>query len=88
MIVGIGTLIKTNGVKVSKDYKRKRKSPDNPFDIPEWMFGPSVEARNALQNCGLFHPYTCGNSDCRSTLRATEYGWICDKCGYTQDSRR
>lgn len=30
--------------------------------IPEWMFGTSVESRNALQNCGRFHPYTCGGN--------------------------
>lgn len=57
--------------------------------IPEWMFGKSVEARNALQNCGRVHPYTCGNNDCRKAtnqapLRAVEDGWICDHCGYTQ----
>lgn len=56
-----------------------------PWDpIPEWMFGDSVEARNALQNCGRVHPYTCGNDSCRATLRAVETGWICDHCGYEQ----
>lgn len=59
--------------------------------IPEWMFGKSVEARNALQNCGRVHPYTCGNNDCRKTtnqapLRAVEDGWVCDHCGYTQSN--
>ena len=58
-------------------------------EIPEWMFGKSVEARNALQNCGKVHPYTCGNNDCRKNtnqapLRAVEDGWVCDHCGYTQ----
>ena len=57
--------------------------------IPKWMFGNSIEARNALQNCGKIHPYTCGNNDCRKAtnqapLRAIENGWICDHCGYTQ----
>lgn len=56
---------------------------------PDWMFGDSVEARNALQNCGKVHPYTCGNDGCRkarpeAVLRAVEGGWICDHCGYTQ----
>jgi hypothetical protein len=56
---------------------------------PAWMFGPSVEARNALQNSGKVHPFTCGNDDCRSKtnqapLRAVEGGWACDHCGYTQ----
>lgn len=60
--------------------------------IPEWMFGHSVEARNALQNCGRMHPYTCGNNDCRketnqAPLRAVEAGWVCDHCGYTQELR-
>jgi ribosomal protein L37AE/L43A len=55
------------------------------------MFGKSVEARNALQNCGRVHPYTCENNDCRNTtnqdpLRAVEDGWICDHCGYTQSN--
>lgn len=58
-------------------------------EIPEWMYGKSVEARNALQNSGRVHPYTCGNTECRSTtnqapLRAVEEGWVCDYCGYTQ----
>ena len=36
------------------------------FDpIPEWMFGDSIEARNALQQSGRVHPYTCGNDSCR-----------------------
>lgn len=66
--------------------------------IPEWMFGKSVEARNALQNCGKFHPYTCGNNrhDAAHTkyqaehggdfgqLVAVEGGWICPVCNYTQ----
>jgi ribosomal protein L37AE/L43A len=54
---------------------------------PEWMFGNSVEARNALQKSGKVHPYTCGNDKCRATLRAVESGWICDKCGYEQALR-
>jgi len=51
--------------------------------IPEWMLGSSVEARNALQNCGMVHPYTCDNPDCRATLRAVEEGWVCDECSFT-----
>jgi hypothetical protein len=50
----------------------------------EWMFGPSVEARNALQKRGRVHPFTCGNATCRETLTAVDDGWLCDKCGYTQ----
>ena len=53
----------------------------SPFDpVPEWMFGSSVEARNALQRSGKVHPYTCDNPDCRATLRAVEDGWICEEC--------
>ena len=56
---------------------------------PEWMFGDSVAARNALQNSGKVHPLTCGNTKCREStnqhpLRAVENGWVCDHCGYTQ----
>jgi hypothetical protein len=57
--------------------------------IPEWMFGPGVEARNALQRSGRVHPYTCGNNECRSKtnqapLLAVEGGWLCEHCGYEQ----
>lgn len=56
---------------------------------PSWMFGSSVEARNALQNSGKVHPYTCGDAECRSKtnqapLLAVEDGWLCQHCGYTQ----
>lgn len=65
----------------------------------EWMFGPSVEARNALQKSGAVHPMTCGNDRGSAVHReyqkahpgedlgqlvATETGWICPACGYTQ----
>lgn len=56
--------------------------------ILEWMFGNSIEARNALQNCGKVHPYTCGDPDCREVLRAVEGGWICEKCGYAQKLKK
>jgi len=61
-----------------------------PFDeIPPWMFGGSVLARNALQQCGRVHPYTCGNDACRTRtnqapLLAVEGGWLCTHCGYRQ----
>lgn len=72
------------------------------FFPPEWMFGSSVEARNALQNCGKFHPYTCGNNrmDAAHTayqkehggdfgqLVAIEGGWKCPVCDYTQKLRQ
>lgn len=52
--------------------------------IEEWMLGNSVEARNALQQSGKVHPYTCRNNECRATLRAIESGWICDECNEEQ----
>ncbi len=69
--------------------------------IPEWTFGQSVEARNALQNCGKVHPYTCGNdrgSEVHQAyqkehggdlgqLVAVEGGWQCPACGYFQKLR-
>lgn len=44
-----------------------------------------IESLNGFQHSGCWHPFTCGNSDCRGLLRAIEQGWICDFCGYTQD---
>lgn len=67
-----------------------------------WMFGPSVEARNALQQSRLVHPYTCGSGnrcDDAHTAYAREHGgdygqlvavkggWLCPVCGYTQEFR-
>ena len=52
--------------------------------IPEWMFEDTIEAKNALQHCGRVHPYTCDNPDCRTTLRATADGWVCDLCNAEQ----
>lgn len=68
------------------------------MNVPEWMFGKSVEARNALQKSGRVHPYTCGNNRNdkahvdyatenqldNGTLLAVENGWLCPVCGYTQ----
>lgn len=74
------------------------------FEPPAWMFGDSVEARNALQNCGKVHPYTCGNNRHDEAhkkyqaehggdfgqLVAVENGWICPvpSCGYKQPLHR
>lgn len=66
--------------------------------IPDWMWGSSVEARNALQNSGRVHPYTCRNDRTDAIhkeyqkihggdfgqLIAVEGGWECPACGYTQ----
>lgn len=44
-----------------------------------------IKSLNEFQQSGYWHEFTCGN--CRSTLEATETGWICktEDCGYTQD---
>lgn len=44
-----------------------------------------IDALNKYQNSGIFHPYTCGNEKCRQDLIATENGWICPCCEYTQN---
>lgn len=63
-------------------------------------FSPEqVEALNRFQQSMVFHPFTCGGnrSDEKhkayqkehggdfGQLVATEKGWICPSCGYTQD---
>jgi hypothetical protein len=55
---------------------------DSPFDIPEWMFGSSIEARNAIQNSGRVKniPYTYDNPDCRAIPRVVEDEWVCHEC--------
>lgn len=72
--------------------------PESLKPPPMWMFGSSVEARNALQNSGKVHPYTCrGNRTDEAhkayarehggdygQLVAVEDGWLCPVCGYTQ----
>ena len=43
-----------------------------------------VATLNTYQQCGHFHPYTCGI--CRADLVATNDGWRCpaDGCNYVQ----
>ncbi len=81
---------------VDHAFKRSMQTIFDP--IPSWMFGKSVEARNALQNCGRVHPYTCGNDRTDEAhkayqakhggdwgqLVAVEGGWLCPVCGYRQ----
>ena len=49
-----------------------------------------VEALNEYQQGGWMHPFTCGGT-CRERLGieaelvATEAGWVCETCDYTQD---
>lgn len=49
-----------------------------------WTF-EQVEALNRFQKCGRFHPFTCGNNSGHQDLLATESGWVCTDCDYTQD---
>ncbi len=49
----------------------------------------TVRELNKFQCLGVVHPYTCGGMDgskeCRENLVATRNGWICFRCGYTQN---
>jgi hypothetical protein len=38
---------------------------------------------NRRQSCIFLHPYTCGNNS-NHILWATENGWVCNECDYTQ----
>lgn len=40
---------------------------------------------NQFQHNGNFHPFTCGGCNNPDVLVATESGWICRHCDYTQD---
>jgi hypothetical protein len=51
-----------------------------------------VEALNRYQISGRGHPFTCGGNRCdefhldgQGVLVATENGWVCRYCDYTQD---
>ena len=55
---------------------------------------PFTEAQvarlNEYQKNGMFHPFTCGNHDCRakhpeSVLVAKPDGWHCPHCDYRQN---
>ena len=50
-----------------------------------------VAALNRYQQCGDFHPFTCGGQrqdefhlDGEGVLLATETGWVCPYCDYRQ----
>lgn len=49
-----------------------------------------VKSLNEYQHSGAFHPFTCGSDvrldheDGEGLLVATEDGWICSYCDYTQ----
>lgn len=40
---------------------------------------------NEYQTFQKFHPYTCGNDSTHKPLVATNNGWVCLDCDYTQD---
>ena len=50
----------------------------SPFTVEQ------VESLNGYQKAGPFHPFTCGTDSCRHDLIATEEGWVCPECDYTQ----
>lgn len=58
-------------------------------EVPQPLRAPftsaQVEAMNAYQEAGMFHPFTCGNDSRHRNLVATEKGWICPDCDYTQN---
>jgi hypothetical protein len=68
--------------------------PPHTRDVPPWT-ADEVASMNGYQASGAGHPFTCGNDECRggkpdprsryAPLLATEDGWVCDWCGYTQD---
>lgn len=44
-----------------------------------------VKSLNEFQQNGYWHLFTCGNDSLHKDLRATEQGWVCDDCNYTQN---
>jgi len=57
---------------------------------PPWT-AEQVLALNRWQASNDVHPFTCGNKNADvehkndGVLVATEHGWVCQDCGYTQD---
>ncbi len=66
----------------------------SPGQAPAKMvFTPDeVKSLNAFQRSGVRHPFTCVNGrdanhlDGEGVLLATERGWVCLYCDYTQES--
>lgn len=64
-------------------YTEKRNS-ENVIYAP---FTPEqIKNLNEYQ-AGPIHPFTCGSKElnCNGVLIATEKGWMCPKCSYTQN---
>lgn len=71
---------------------RDRPSSDDFIRAP-WT-DDQVEALNKFQKSRKFHPFTCGNRHGHpyeeeygdhGVLRATNSGWVCPFCDYTQN---
>jgi hypothetical protein len=56
---------------------------DQGRSVPPWT-PEEVASLNGYQWSGVFHPFTCGNAECRAILVATESGWTCPDCEYRQ----
>jgi hypothetical protein len=55
---------------------QRRTSPFTPTEVTNL---------NDFQNSGVWHAFRCANEPCACLLVATEAGWICPQCSYTQD---
>jgi hypothetical protein len=44
-----------------------------------------VTSLNEFQAGTIWNPVRCGNTGCRRVLVATESGWRCPNCSYTQN---
>jgi hypothetical protein len=50
-------------------------------------FSPAeVATLNEFQKSGVWQTFTCPDESCARVLVATEAGWVCPGCSYTQDS--
>jgi hypothetical protein len=44
-----------------------------------------VKSLNECQQFGYCHSFTCGGENCNNNLIATNNGWMCKNCDYTQN---
>jgi hypothetical protein len=56
----------------------------DPISVAPWS-KDQVDALNAYQATGAFHPFTCGTDSQHPVLVATLEGWRCRACGYEQN---
>ena len=52
--------------------------------VPPWDWD-TVDALNAFQLCGRYHPFTCPQAHPDRDLKATPQGWVCRHCDYVQN---